>query len=505
MEGRADVRRLTHWKALPMLPPRRRKYAALTISSAVILSPGCVDEVIDDQRIATPEDRAVVNPAPVERDFAGQNARHRILLAAINTGVDYNHPLLLENIHFILDASGRPVRLGRDYVGEDEWPASYIARTSRYDVELAESERKASQVAFANASRLIRAFPDMVRFFHPSRNVTQEVASTSEHGTHVAGLMGYDRPEFGLLAYRVLPFNRLPGEEGGATPDSLPGFTRILLAAIEDAVADGARVVNLSLAVRAEATEPEAYERVIGYRREFQEAIARYPQVLFVAAAGNSGTLLEESVRVSYPCGAKAPNMLCVGALQESGELTAFTDIPASGLDVVFTLGEDVLSTVPVDLCSSAPINVLTQENVSDDELMRLAEVTRERCRTFNFLKRMSGTSMASPLVARVAAEILIEHPKLSAANVIQEIYRRSTPDHINDRPVFKLRIEKPSWYLLEQVPEGSEREEEGRVDAPSPSAPLSRTPRPGRNGLPEPGYWEAYLPNPPVAGRSGN
>lgn len=453
-----------------------RRLAALAVTSAAVLAPACIELPIDDQRIATPEDRMVVNPAPAERDFAGQNARHRVLLAVIDTGVDYNHPLLAENIHFTLGPSGRPERLGYDYIGEDGWPAPYVARTSRYDRRVDEADRALSQLEARNASRLVEKFPDMARFFHPSRNVEQETTAPVDHGTHVAGLMVHDRIDIGLLAYRVYPYNRAPERKGAPPRDELAELDRMLRAAIDQAVADGARVVNLSLGIHAEAENPERYQRVKRYQRHLARVVKSHPEVLFVAAAGNSGALLDEEQRVSYPCGMDAPNVFCVGALTANGDAWEKSDIPASGLDAVFVLGVDVLSTVPVGLCRVDSIAVLAKPDASDDDLAELACAARNRCDSSLFLEKKTGTSMAAPLIARLAGEILIEHPGLTPSGVIRTIHRRSTPADIGGHAIRKLRVPIPSWYLLEHAPPGG--------------APLSTA------ALRAPGYWEAYLPD---------
>lgn len=229
-----------------MSPLSARRCSKLIVSTALLLLPGCGP--IDDQRITNLQDSAIVNPVPTERDFVGQNARHRVLLAVIDTGVDYNQPFLLENMHFALDASNRPVRLGHDYIGEDAWPAPYVARTSRYDPDIEDTKRFESQANFFRADRFVKLYPDLARFFHPSRNVPQEAGAVVSHGTHVAGLMVYDRPDIGLLAYRVLPINREPAPRTPADDLNVSAAVHhaaMLRAAVDEAVADGARVINL--------------------------------------------------------------------------------------------------------------------------------------------------------------------------------------------------------------------------------------------------------------------
>ena len=448
----------------------KRNRALLAASAAVVVL-GC-GMVVDDQRIATPEQRAVVNPPPSDRDFRQQNADHKVLLAVLDTGVDYNHPVLLKNIHFTLDFTCRPVRLGRDYIGEDPWPAPYIARTSVHNRALSEDERAYARRRQEKAVALVRRFPDMGRFYNPLRDAVAEEFSSAYHGTHVAGLMVYDRPDLGLLAYRIAPFN-LPKDPG----ELERAFFRKLRAAVADAVADGARVINLSLGVTAHV-ESELYEQVAEEKRDFQRIAARHPDVLFVAAAGNSGRVVGAGDYISYPCGVRAPNVFCVGALNARGEPTSFTNLPARGIDAVFAFGEDVLSTVPTDFCGDVPFDWLISDDASADDLMSLVRAARSRCTGRRFrLARASGTSMAAPIVARLAGTILADHPGLSGAGVIEEIRRRAIPGKIGHQPVLKLKFERPSWYPRR------------------PSDPDAR-PAPG----PEedsPAPWTAYLPPP--------
>ncbi|WP_437893135.1 S8 family serine peptidase [Sorangium sp. So ce124] len=462
------------------------KIGVLAAMNALLLASGCVTG-IDDQRIATPEDRAVVDPTPTPRDFRGQNARHKVLVAVLDAGVDYNHPLLLQNMHFALDAGGMPVALGRDLIGDDVWPAPYVARTSRYDERLDERTRAASIAAWKTATRLVDAFPEMARFYHPSRNVEQELNRNVKHGTHVAGLMVYDRPDIGLLAYRVMPSNRVPKDEK-PPGDAVDKLARETSAVIEAAVEDGARVINMSWEVPSNDT-PEQQERLRTLAKRLRTTVLRHPRVLFVVAAGNSRVWVDGRTRVHYPCGIDASNVLCVGALRENGDLAAFSNIPLSGLDVVFTLGEDVLSTVPSGICPVKETDVLKKESPSDDELRALAEAAEARCGKSFFLERMSGTSMAAPIVAHVAAEILVDEPDLIAAEVVRAIYRRATRSFIGALPVFKLRIQKPSWVGLE--PRSDEGDESVSGEAHTDGARGLEQDRPS---APEPGTWEAYL-----------
>src|SRR5690606_23204335 len=94
---------------------------------------------------------------------------------------------------------------------------------------------------------LLAIAPDLKEVLNPDRNVTQETAGAAYHGTHVAGLASYDAPEIGILGYRILPFS-LKFKGGSPVPgDVTELFTHQILESSKRAIADGARVINMSL------------------------------------------------------------------------------------------------------------------------------------------------------------------------------------------------------------------------------------------------------------------
>ncbi len=143
--------------------------------------------------------------------------------------------------------------------------------------------------------------------------------------------------------------------------------------AVDYAVANGARIINLSLYA---TREPPGVVR---------EAIARAAaaNVLIVAIAGNgSGDI--------GPIASWA-DVLTVGATDAAGNVAAFSNTGAS-LDLV-SLGVDVLSLLP-----GGPLASLT------------------------------GTSFAAPRVAGIAALHLAQHPGLTLAELV-DILRRAALD----------------------------------------------------------------------------
>ena len=116
------------------------------------------------------------------------------------------------------------------------------------------------------------------------------------------------------------------------------------------------------------------------FRTAMTEAMRSAPEILFVAAAGNSNSDAEFDEFV--PSGIQLPNILTVGAVDQAGEETSFSSF---GRNVaVHANGFEVESYLP------------------GGERMKY-----------------SGTSMASPNVVNLAAKLLAIEPGLTVEQVI--------------------------------------------------------------------------------------
>jgi subtilisin family serine protease len=122
------------------------------------------------------------------------------------------------------------------------------------------------------------------------------------------------------------------------------------------------------------------------------KAFASAPGILFITAAGNSNE--DASFAEDIPAGIVLPNLMTVGAVDKAGDEASFTSYGPTV--AVHANGYQVESVIP-----------------GGD---KLAE---------------SGTSMASPQVANLAAKILAVNPKLAPADVIKLI--RETADKTPD------------------------------------------------------------------------
>jgi len=159
------------------------------------------------------------------------------------------------------------------------------------------------------------------------------------------------------------------------------------------------RVVNMSWGGNVGEEEKElelcgvgktVAERKAIARKYFDEtkdaltrAMASAPGILFVAAAGNENA--DSSFNESIPAGIVLPNLLVVGAVDQAGDEASFTSYGPTVK--VHADGYQVESVIP-----------------GGDKL------------------KESGTSMASPQVANLAAKLLAVDPRLAPADLVDVI-----------------------------------------------------------------------------------
>jgi len=204
------------------------------------------------------------------------------------------------------------------------------------------------------------------------------------HGTHVAGIIGAERGNavgmdgvagaVKLMGVRVVP----NGDE----------YDKDVALGIRYAVDNGAQIINMSFGKRV-SPEREMVEEAIRY--------AEKKGVLIVNAAGNEGADVDSLPHYPTPFYMKgdkrASNMITVGASgsTEAGLVAAFSNYGDQTVDV-FAPGVGIYATLPNNKYSP-----------------------------------LSGTSMATPVVAGVAALLKSYYPNLTATQLKQIIEQTVT------------------------------------------------------------------------------
>lgn len=193
-----------------------------------------------------------------------------------------------------------------------------------------------------------------------------------DHGAFVGGVIAAQEnegngmvgvyPEARIMAIRAIP----RGDE----------YDKDVASAIYYAVDNGAKVVNMS------------FGKMISPHKEMVDEALRYAadhDVLLIQASGNNGIDRDEILFYPYGTdinGARLGNMLCVGASDVEGNPCIFSNYGKKTVDV-FAPGASIWSIAPDNSYVSS-----------------------------------SGTSVASPVVAGIAAMIRHYFPKLTAVQV---------------------------------------------------------------------------------------
>ncbi|HKX12259.1 MAG TPA: S8 family serine peptidase [bacterium] len=183
-----------------------------------------------------------------------------------------------------------------------------------------------------------------------------------QHGTHVAGILGaVGNNGVGVSGVvwtaKIMALKFLNENAGGSAGDAV--------LAMEYAMANGAVILNNSWGSNS-------------FNAALQNAIleADSQGVLFFAAAGNQGRDIDASP--FYPASYDLPNIVSVASIDDGDELSSFSNFGALDVDLGAPGGE-IFSTKPGN--------------------------------TYGYI---SGTSMATPYVAGVAALLWSEFPGLS-------------------------------------------------------------------------------------------
>jgi subtilisin family serine protease len=209
-----------------------------------------------------------------------------VVVAIIDSGVDYNHPDLKENMWV------NPGEVPNDGIDNDK--NGYVDDVNGWN--------------FADNDN------------DPYDNIY--------HGTHIAGITGANgNSEVSGVSkiLKIMAIKFISGDGYGRTSDAISG--------IMYAVRNGAKILNNSWG---------SYQ----YSQALRDAIeySNKSNTLFVAAAGNDGVNTDTTPH--YPSNYPAPNILSIGATDEYDSSASFSNYGTDSVDIM-SPGTEILSTTP--------------------------------------------------------------------------------------------------------------------------------------------------------------
>lgn len=216
--------------------------------------------------------------------------------------------------------------------------------------------------------------------------------TADDHGTHVAGTIGAvggnGTGVAGMCWSVKLMSAKFLGSRGGTTANAIKAV---------DYFTDMKQRHGLNLVATNNSWGGG------GFSQALKDAIDRADAagILFIAAAGNSGT--NNDATASYPSGYASNNVIAVAALTNTGALASYSQYGATTVDIAAP-GSGIWSTVPV--ASGKGKNATIASGYAS----------------------YNGTSMATPHVTGAAAMYAARHPGATAAQIKAAILSNAAP-----------------------------------------------------------------------------
>ncbi len=321
-----------------------------------------------------------------------------VIVAVIDTGVDYNHE----------DLSGAMWRnpLNAKVVGYDFAHHSALP----YDVRHFDMDGCLKDPScYLGISTDSSGDPDT----SDSKKGDNPYLTNPGHGTHCAGHIGAVannslgiRGVGGNVQIMALKFVHDVGE-----PDAGQGDDAAAIESIDYAIKNGAKIINTSWGNRELRSDAEKSELKLALVR------AQKAGLLVIAAAGNDAIDQDNDKNPVYPAAyaSELDNIIVVGATDSANQLASFSNWGATSVQIAAP-GVKIFSTTP-------PAEFDGDATIYNDVI-----TTYQASTTQNFEIDWNGTSMAAPFVAGAAALVWSKYPDENYLQIKSRILNAAKP-----------------------------------------------------------------------------
>jgi subtilisin family serine protease len=239
--------------------------------------------------------------------------RPEVIVAVIDTGVDYSHPDLQDNIWLNTAELTAELNGVKD---KDEDGNGYIDDIRGWDF-------------VGNDANIPKADNDPMDVYGHGTHVAGIIAATGNNGTGIAGINWQVK----IMALKA-------ADNGGTFLE----FS--IIEAIQYAIAKGAKIINCSFGGDSRSVEEE--NAFIALKNA---------GILAVCAAGNDGRNTNTNITPKYPSSYDLDNIISVTASDENDNLATFSNYGSTSVDLMAP-GVNIYSTWPQGTNTDARIRI---------------------------------------------------------------------------------------------------------------------------------------------------